>query len=351
MGASPLIVQAETLRQFAGALLQAMGTPPDVAAEVAAHLVGANMSGADAHGVARLPDYAAESARGVLLPGARPRLERTTAVTALFDAGRGFGQYAAAAALRWCLERVPEVGIAAAAVRSADDVGRLAEYAERAAEGGMLAVVTAGAAGPDAGETMLYGGRQRFFGANPWAFAVPGRARSLTFDGSTSTVAASEVLLARAKGEQLPPDCLYDRFGRPSTDPDDLAAGGGLVPLGGAVAGHKGFGLAFASALLAGLAGDGRDGGGVGGVFIEVIDPAAFGEPDAYRERVDRVLAAAKSVRPVAGRSEVLLPGEAEARSRAERERAGIRLPDATWTDLRSVADWLKVPLPQTPGR
>jgi LDH2 family malate/lactate/ureidoglycolate dehydrogenase len=226
----------------------------------------------------------------------------------------------------------------------------------------MLAIVTVGAAGPGVGDVMLFGGRDRFFGANPWSVGVPGRTRSLTFDGPTSTMAESEVRLARAKRETLPPDCVYDRYGRPSTDPDDLFAGGGLVPLGGAVAGQRGAGLAFASALFGGLAmiGDERPSlvgapvarpdetgaGRIGGVFVQVVDPAAFGDAGAYRELVDGVLDAARSARPAGGRSGVVLPGDAEARARAERGRTGIRLSDATWADLCAVAERFGLPPP-----
>ena len=316
-----MIVQGEPLRRFADVILQGMGAPPDVAAEVATHLVRANLSGHDAHGVCRLPEYAALAEAGELRPAARPAIVRETAVAALFDARHGFGQHAAAVALDWCLARAHGAGVAVAAVRRSGDVGRLAEYAERAAEAGVLAIVTAGSAGPDAGETMLHGGRTRFLGANSWAFAAPGRRRWLAFEGSTSTVAAGEVLLARAKGEPLPPDCLYDRFGRPSTDPADLEEGGGL-------------------------AGGDEEAAGIGGVFLEVVDPAAFGDTDAYQARVERTLVAAKSVRPVAGRSEVLLPGEPEARSRTDRGRTGVRLPETTWADLGALAARFGVEVP-----
>lgn len=348
----PVIVQTEPLRGLAEALLQAMGAPAEAAAEVAGHLVRANLSGQDAHGVARLPDYAALADSGELVPGARPSLVREAPAAALFDAGCGLGQHAAAVALRWCLSRAGGTGVAVAAVRRAADLGRLADYAERAAEAGALAIVTAGAAGRDAGHTMLHGGRTRFFGANPWAFGVPGRTRPLAFEASASTVSAAEVLLARAKGEDVPPDCLYDRFGRPSTDPADLAADGGLVPLGGAVAGLKGVGLAFASALFGSLAMGGLQpaGGTVGGAFVAVVDPGAFGDRDGYRDLVEAALASARSTRPGGGRSEVLLPGDAESRARAERSRTGVRLPETTWSDLAATAARLGVPLPEPPA-
>jgi uncharacterized oxidoreductase len=234
-------------------------------------------------------------------------------------------------------------------VRRSGDVGRVGDYGERAAEAGLLAIVTAGAAGPGAGGVMLFGGRERFLGGNPWCFAAPGGDRSMVVDGATSTVAESDVRLARAKGERLPPDCVYDRYGRPSTDPDDFFAGGGLVPLGGAVAGDRGCGLGLASALFGGLAmiGDGDSTGRASGVFIEVVDPAAFGDPAGYRGLVETTLDAAHRTRPGAGRSEVTLPGEAEARTRADRMRTGIRLPDTTWTDLAALAERFGVPLPE----
>jgi hydroxycarboxylate dehydrogenase B len=363
---SPVVVREQPLRQFVGGVCLAMGAPPEVADEVAVHLVRANLSGHDSHGVVRLPGYVAEAEAGTLVPGARARVLRETAVTALVDAGRGFGHHSTAVALAWCLERARASGLAAAAVRHSSHVGRVGEYGERAAEAGLLAIVTVGAAGPGVGEVMLFGGRDRYFGANPWSFAAPGRRRSMVFDGPTSAVSESDVRLARAKGEPLPPDCIYDRYGRPATDPDDFFAGGALVPLGGAVAGHRGSGLAFASALLGGLAMIGDEGpslvgapseraeagqrGRVAGVFVQVIDPAAFGDPDAYRDMVEGTLAAAKSARPGAGRSEVLLPGEPEARARAERARTGVRLPDVTWADLAAVAHRFGVPLPEHTG-
>lgn len=346
---SPVVVREEPLRLFVRDVCRAMGAPAEVAAEVAAHLVRASLSGHDAHGVARLPDHAAEADAGTLAPGAVPRVVRETAVTALFDAGRGFGAYSTAVALAWCVDRARTNGLAAAAVRHSSDVGRVGDYGERAAEAGMLAMVTAGTAGPGAGDAMLFGGRDRFLAGNPWCFAAPGRDRWMVAAGATSMVSEADVRLARARGERLPPDCLYDRYGRPSTDPDDLSAGGGLAPLGGAVAGRFGSGLALASALFGGLASTGEaaePGGPVGGVFVQVVDPAAFGDAATYRDLVEETLRAAAGTRPGAGRPEVLPPGEPERRSRAERRRTGVLLPEATWTDLSGLAGRFGVPMP-----
>jgi uncharacterized oxidoreductase len=206
-----------------------------------------------------------------------------------------------------------------------------------------------------------FGGRTRFLGTNPWALSVPGRARRLIFDAATSTLAEGKVRVARAAGKPLPPDAIVDPAGHPSRDAEAFYAGGALLPLGGALAGHKGYGLGLASALLGalGMIGDAEptlvgaappestdDRGRIAGVFLEVVDPAAFGDPARYAELVDAALDAAKRQPPADGVAEVLVPGEPEERARARRSREGIPLPAATWAELGKVAARFSVPLP-----
>src|SRR5262249_20129849 len=168
---SPVVVREEPLRRFAQDVCEAMGAPAEVAGEVAAHLVRASLSGHEAHGVARLAEYAAGADAGTLEPGAVPRVLHETPVTALFDAGRGFGPYSTAVALAWCVERARTSGLAAAAVRGSSDVGRVGDYGERAAEAGMLAVVTAGTAGAGAGAAVLPRGGGRLPRGHPGGLA------------------------------------------------------------------------------------------------------------------------------------------------------------------------------------
>jgi uncharacterized oxidoreductase len=356
-------VQAGDLVVFVAGVVRAMGADAEIAGEVARHLVRANLSGHDSHGVIRVPQYVMQAERGDLDPAAHPTILRETPVTALVDARRGFGHYSTAWALDWAMAHGREHGIAAAAVRHSSHIGRLGEYTERAGEQGLIAIVTVGAGGPGVGGMVLHGGRRRFFGANPWSIGVPAKGRPpMMFDGSTSAVAEGKVRVAQAKGADRPPGCIIDRDGNPTTDPADFYAGGALVPLGGGVAGHKGYGLAMASALISGLAmiadddptligasvvqDDPDPRGIVAGVFLAVINPAVFGDPDAYAALTAEHLAAAKRVPPAAGTVEVLVPGEPEVRSRAARTEHGIELPEATWNDLAGAAMRLGVPMP-----
>jgi uncharacterized oxidoreductase len=78
---SPVVVRHEPLSRYLEGVCRALGAADPVASEVAAHLVRANLSGHDALGAARLPDYVAEVDAGTLVPGARAAVLRETAAT------------------------------------------------------------------------------------------------------------------------------------------------------------------------------------------------------------------------------------------------------------------------------
>jgi hydroxycarboxylate dehydrogenase B len=361
-----VLCPADPLREFVAAVARRMGADPDVAAELARHLVGSNLAGHDSHGVIRVPQYVGDADQGHIVPSARPVVARESVVAALIDAQRGFGQHSTMFALEWAMARARQHGVAMVAVRHSTHIGRLGEYAERTAAEGLIGIVTVGAVGAGIGGVVPFGGRARFLGTNPWALSVPGRARRFIFDAATSTLAEGKVRVARAAGKLLPPDAILDSAGRPSRDAEAFYAGGALLPLGGALAGHKGYGLGLGSALLGalGMIGDAEPTlvgaappessdarGRIAGVFLEVVDPAAFGDAARYRDLVDEALDAAKRQPPAEGVAEVLVPGEPEERARARRSREGIPLPAATWAELGKVGARYGVPLPPSgPG-
>ncbi len=320
----------------------------------------ANLSGHDSHGVLRIPQYARELASGRLNPAAEPVVEETRAATALVDAQHGFGQHSTAVALDWCVRTAPRHGLAAAAVRHSMHIGRLGEYTERAAEKGLVSLVTVGIAGHGYGSVAPFGGAARFLGTNPWSIGIPAQGRPpFIFDAASSAIAEGKVRVALAAGKELPPGVLLDREGRASRSPADLYEGGTLLPVGGEVAGHKGYGLALASALLGGLAmvgdeapsqgGTAAPGGEpfLAGVFVCAIDPAAFGDAGQYGRLVAALLAGAGEVPAAAGSAGVLVAGEPELRMRAQRLADGIPIPETTWAEVAEVAARFSVELPR----
>jgi LDH2 family malate/lactate/ureidoglycolate dehydrogenase len=354
-------VDPASLQATATGIFIHLGAPEDIAAEVAGHLVRANLAGHDSHGAIRIPQYAQQIAAGVIHPAARPSIIGGRGATVLVDGARGFGQVAAVFALREAMSRAHIHGIAGAAIRHANHLGRVGDYAETAAAEGLVTILTVGGAGPGVGAATPFGGAARFLGTNPWSMGIPVGNEDhppVLIDFATTVVAEGKVKVARAKHEALPAGCIVDKDGNPSTDPEEFYGGGMLLPFGG----HKGYGLALASALmgplaviddatptLAGNLGDTRTGADLAargaGAFLVVIDPSAFGDATHYRDHVERVTDALKKV-PGAGSNTVMLPGEPESRTTASRKASGISIPDDTWDAIDALAQAHGVPMP-----
>jgi LDH2 family malate/lactate/ureidoglycolate dehydrogenase len=340
-----------------------MSADADVAEEVARPLVRAKLSGHDSHGVIRIAQYVGQMDRGELIPANRPSIIHETLTTLLVDAKRGFGHFSTAFTIEQLSKKARLNGMASAAIRHATHVGRVGEFAERCSDLGLILLITVGMAGSGVGGVVIHGGSERFLGSNVWAIGIPGLTHPMVFDGSMGNIALGKVQLARAEGRSLPPGCIIDHNGTPSTDPEDYYAGGAVLPLGGALAGHKGYGLALASALLGGLAmigdrnptmagGPVREGadakGRMAGVFMVAIDPGAFGDSNEYRSLVEDCLSAAKRVTPAFGFEEVSIPGEGSRNTRERRLREGIALAATTCAELASVGQRFHVVMPDS---
>lgn len=350
---------AAEIEEFITAVFSRAGAGEPVAREVARHLVRASASGHDSHGVIRVARYIKGIDDGKLDPRAHPVVLRERGAGAVIDARTTFGIYSTGFALTWALAAARTHGLGAAAIRHSTHIGRLGEYAERAAREGMIAILTVGFAGPGLGGVVPFGGKRPFLSTNPWAIGIPSASgEPFVFDAATSAIPEGKVMVAIAKGQPLPPGAIVDRDGNPSTDPNDHRAGGGaLLPLGGEIFGYKGFGLSLASALIGGLAmiddeeptipaGTGKAPkrpGVIAGVFVLAVDPALFGPPERYAQLVAETIAALHEVEPRAG-ARIVASGEPEAQSRARREREGIEIPAKTMAQLHELAARFHIP-------
>ena len=340
------MVPAGTLEDLTRRIFVAAGTPEDLAAHVARHLVKANLSGHDSHGIIRIPAYIQQTKSGRLDASARPEVVKDLPSAAVVDGKRGFGQVAASFAMDVAMRKAGETGAGVVAVRHSNHIGRLGDYSEQAAERGYLAIVSYGSAGPGGGHSAPFGGAQRHFGTNPISLGVPGKETTpMVVDFATTVVAEGKIQVARAKHAQLPPGSIVDKEGKPSTNPEDFYAGGMILPFGG----HKGYGLSLWTALIgAGLTAESpaTEGKG-GGVVVMAIDPRAFTDEDSYTGTIDNMAAAVKTVPTAQGFDEVMLPGGPEAKSRAERNKNGVPVPTDTWDAIAGAAQELGVEMPK----
>jgi LDH2 family malate/lactate/ureidoglycolate dehydrogenase len=335
--------RAEPLRHFSKQLLMAGGAPEDIAALVARHLVDGNLCGHDSHGVLRIPTYIDAIKRGNLVPDARPVVERETVATVLLDGKRGYGYTAMEVAITQAMHKARASGVATVAIRNCGHIGRLGGWAEAMALGGFASEVTVGMLGPGTGHAPPFGGATRTLSTNPWALGIPAKANPpVIADFATTSVAEGKLKFARAKKSPVPLGWIVDTQGKPTADVEEFYRGGMLLPFGG----HKGSGMSIFASMLGGLSGEGGN-GKIGGTMIVAFDPGAFGDADAYLRRVDAAIATLKAVPPADGIQEVLVPGEPETRSRAQRNHDGIPLPAETWRELKVLAAQHNVAVPE----
>lgn len=336
----PLIAAAALTSRCEQIFLSA-GVAPLVARRVAESLVEANLLGHDSHGVIRVAQYLEMIADGRINPRAEPRIVRETAAAAVIDGGWQFGQVCASYAMEVAVRKAAAGGVAAVELYQSGHIGRLGEYAALAAARGMVGMVTTNNHGGGQG-LAPFGGTARRLSPSPIAIAVPGGGDfPIVLDMTATVVAEGKVRVKRARGEKVPEGWILDAGGRPTTDPAAFYGPppGSLAPLGGA-AGHKGFALAFMIDVLSGALG----GGGCSragettmrgnGVFLQAIDPAAFGAADSFAEQVAGLAGYVKSSPLAPGFDRIYVPGEIEHETRTKRLREGIEIEDATLAAL-----------------
>lgn len=356
--ADGLKVDAEPLRRWTAMLVERLGSPPDIAADVAELLVASDLRGIASHGTARLPQYVKLAEAGVMDPAARPRFERGKAALALFDAQNGFGHHAGRVAIDHAIERAQESGTAIAVVRNSNHYGIAGWYAMRAAARGMIGISLTNTS-PLVAPTRA---RISMLGTNPIAVAAPaGKYEMLVLDMATSTIPRGRIEVAARRGERLPIGWAIGADGSPATTPEQALAGA-LQPLGGEeiTAGYKGYGLSLIVELLTGILSGAAFGPNIIGLFSTAgksdlgqfymaIDPEAIDEHAAFVARLERLidqLTKAPLIPNAPG--PVLYPGQPEAERSSRQQRNGIVIDREHHASLLLLANRFGIPFPET---
>ncbi|MFO0997363.1 MAG: Ldh family oxidoreductase [Alphaproteobacteria bacterium] len=346
-----LRVAEADLRALTERLLAAAGASEENAREAAEIFVDADVKGIGAQGIDYMYYILDSLKRGLVDGRARPRLLRETPSTALIDGARGLGQPAALMAVRIASEKARTTGTATVAIGNSTDIFMIGAYAERIARGGLIGLVmTSGAP-----LVHPHGGVERLLSTNPLAFGFPRRGEDpLVFDMATSALASSRIRQAAYHGEHVPPGTGIGPDGKPTTEAAAIRKGA-IGPM----AGHKGFGLALAVALLCGpLSGsaigpemDGWQHEGetkTQGHFFYAVDPASFVDPLQFIAREEWYLDTIKNSKKADGVDAIRIPGERAAATRRRQRREGIEVLTETWRRIEGHAKELGVAMPRT---
>ena len=336
-------VRAKQLVQAAAMIFEASGSSPQEAGKVATRLVDANLTGHDSHGVIRIPQYIESVKAGTLKPNQTARTVSDSGAVVVLDGGFGYGQIVGEQAVDAAIVKAKIHGIGMAALRNSGHLGRIGDWAARAVDAGMVSLNFVNAVGHQL-IVVPHGGVEPRGSTNPMAIGMPVAGDApVILDFATSAVAEGKVRVARNKGTFLPPECLLDANGEPTTDPKQLYADppGSLLPFGGAVTGHKGGGLWLMVDLLAGALSAGGCSHQPGSeprlrsnMLTVTIAPALFADPDAIGSEVARCIAFVKSARPRDPDMPVMAPGEPERKTRTQRIADGVNVDPETWAQI-----------------
>lgn len=338
-----MTIQSDQLAALTAAIFSNAGSGEDEADTIAKHLIEANLVGHDSHGVIRVPAYVQWVDEGKLVPNQSISVVFENDAVAIVDGNFGFGQVLGEQAVALGIEKCKKSALSMVGLRNSGHVGRVGDWAIQAAEAGLLSMHFVNTSG---GGILVapFGGIDRRLSANPIAAAVPVPGeKPIVVDLSTCVIAEGKIRVARNKGVQVPENAIINSEGKPTTSPDDFYADppGAILTIGA----HKGYALSVLCEVMAGAI----SGGGcsnpdnptakkvVNGMTSIFIDPATVAG-EAFGGEITGLIDWVKDSPKADPDGEILMPGEPEEQTKAERLAEGIPLDDTTFGQLVDTA-------------
>jgi LDH2 family malate/lactate/ureidoglycolate dehydrogenase len=342
------VINHRALADFARAVLEAVKVPSEAATLVADSLVAANLRGVDSHGVQLLIWYTQQIQDGNIDISTIGQIASENGSCMVYDGMNGLGQVISDACCDHAIRLGRANGLGMVTARNSSHFGASAWWAQKLAAAGLIGIVTCNATPLVA----AWQGTDKILGTNPICMAVPGP-NTFLLDMATTTVALNRIHKAILSGEtEIPAGWAMDAEGNPTTNPQTALAGLPM-PLGG----YKGTGLALMVEVLCAVLSGGAMMTEVGGLriknrpmrvshFFLAIDPARFLPMDKFESRMEQMRHTVTGSRPAAGFDEVLIAGDPEWRSDAQRRRDGVPVSRGIWEQLSQLAATLNVPVP-----
>jgi len=343
----PPIVPVSDLETFCHAALAAVGADAATARDCTSSIMHGSLHGVESHGVRLLPHYVKALQGGRLNKTPELRFTQTRPGSGLLDGDNAQGARATYAAIDHACDLARVAGVGAVGITQSSHFGPAGAYSLRAAQRGMLALVTCNSDS----FVRLHDGAQRFHGTNPISVACPAPENPWLLDMATSAVPYNRVELYRSLDRPLPDGVASDATGADTTDPHMADM---LAPLGGAF-GFKGAALGGVAEVLSavltgmGLSADLAPMGGPDfatprglGAFVIVLDPDAFAGAGIVQAGVTRYLSLLRAS-PARPGTTVMAPGDREWAEAARRRAEGVPLDPITATSFADLARTLNL--------
>ncbi|MDC0530968.1 malate/lactate/ureidoglycolate dehydrogenase [Alphaproteobacteria bacterium] len=358
---SEIRVKVKDVIELITEIFQAKACSDYEAKTIAERLCGSNLKGHDSHGIVRVPRYVEWMERDWVFPNIESELVIDAGALACLDAKQGFGQVAGERAVDEGIARAKKHGVSVVGLKNSGHLGRIGDWAERAAEAGFVSFHFVNVRG-----SLLvapFGGTDRRGSTSPLAIGIPSKGKEhIILDMATSTVAEGKVMVAQKGGKPLPQGALIDSSGNLTINPEvmygkisddevpDSENGSGAITAFGL---HKGSGINFMMEMLGGaLTGSGVSAGiddkekrkfanGMLSIYISVekmVDLDYFSkEVQSYADFVRASPAFDKT-------GKVLIPGDKEIITNKDRLANGLPVAPIVWENIKQTAQKLEIP-------
>ena len=350
----------EVLREFSTRIFLHFGVPKADAEQAANVLASADLRGIDSHGVARLTSYFELLNEGLINPTPKIKILRSTASTATIDGDNGLGLVVGPQANKIAMDMAEKAGSGWVSICNTNHYGIAGYYVLQALKRDMIGWAMTNSTKL---VTPLWGA-ERMLGTNPIAIAFPGKDEPpIVIDMATCAAAYGKIEMARRRGQPIPQGWGIDNQGRGTTNPDDIVAGGALLPLGSdrERGGHKGYGLAIMVDVLCGALGGANWGPftppfalrqeiparsvGKGiGHFFGAMRIDGFIEADEFKRQIDDFIRTFRATRPAPGTNGPLIPGDPEREAEKVRSKDGVPLIMPVVEELRAISKKIGIP-------
>ena len=327
---------------------------------IAERLCGANLKGHDSHGIVRVPRYFEWMEREWVFANRKAELVIDAGALACLDAKQGFGQVAGEYAVDEGIKRAKTHGVSVVGLRNSGHLGRIGDWAERAADAGFVSFHFVNVRG-----SLLvapFGGTDRRGSTSPLAIGIPSKDKEhIILDMATSTVAEGKVMVAQKGGKPLPAGALVDSSGNLSTNPEvmygkigedevpDSENGTGAITAFGL---HKGSGINFMMEMLGGaLTGSGVSAGiddkekrkFANGMLSIYISVEKMVDLDYFTKEVQSYASFVRASPPSDKNGKVLIPGDKEIITNSDRMTNGLPVAPIVWENIKQTAEKLNI--------
>ena len=312
-------ISIDAARELAESYLNKCGMSINDAAVITDILLEAELRGRKTHGFIRLPGIKSRYEQGERTD---IRVDKAEEQCVRVDGGNQSGYLVAYRAMEIAIERAEQNGAGIVGVYNTSHCGMAGYYVDMARKADVIGLLFADCLPRITPE----GGTEAVLGTNPIAVGIPSNTVPILFDMSTAAITNGDLLVAIREGGTIAEGIAFDPAGEPTTDAD-AALKGSVRPFGG----HKGFGLALITQILAGAlvnAATIPDPGTNYGLLIIAIDPTSFVPLTHFKTEVDKLVARIKKNRRETGATEILIPGERAYRQRETHLVDGIHLDD-----------------------